>query len=102
MVLLVRDGQGNGPFDDESLDVGTRRVGPAVLMSLSGDVDMLTAQQLLPAVELCLVAAASGLVTLLGSRTPELSGLPAVYLLAVLPVALRWGAGPGRFASCLG
>jgi GAF domain-containing protein len=42
-----------------------------------------------------LIAAASGLITLLESFVPQLAGLPPVYLLAVLPVAIWWGAGPG-------
>ncbi len=42
-----------------------------------------------------LIAAASGLVALLAPQVPQLAGLPSVYLLAVVPVAARWGAGPG-------
>jgi GAF domain-containing protein len=42
-----------------------------------------------------LIAAASGLVALLEPYVPQLVGLPPVYLLAVLPVAIGWGAGPG-------
>ena len=54
IVLLVGDGEGSGLFDDESLAVESSRVGHAVVVSLSGDVDMLTAPQLLPAVEHCI------------------------------------------------
>jgi GAF domain-containing protein len=42
-----------------------------------------------------LVAAVSGLVALLEPLVPDLVGLPSLYLLAVLPVAIRWGVGPG-------
>jgi signal transduction histidine kinase len=42
-----------------------------------------------------LIAAVSGLVALLERSVPELAGLPSAYLLAVLPVAIRWGAVPG-------
>jgi signal transduction histidine kinase len=42
-----------------------------------------------------LVTAASGLLALLEPQVPDLRGLAPVYVLAVLPVALRWGAGPG-------
>jgi signal transduction histidine kinase len=42
-----------------------------------------------------LIGAASGLVALLEPYVPQLVGLPPVYLLAVLPVAIGWGAGPG-------
>jgi signal transduction histidine kinase len=42
-----------------------------------------------------LVAVASGVIALLEPHVPQLAGLPPVYLLAVLPVAVRWGAGPG-------
>ncbi len=42
-----------------------------------------------------LVAAVSGLVALLEPLVPDLVGLPSLYLLAVLPVAIRWGVGAG-------
>jgi signal transduction histidine kinase len=42
-----------------------------------------------------LVAAASGVVALVEPYMPELTGLPLVYVLAVLVVAVRWGPGPG-------
>ncbi len=42
-----------------------------------------------------LIAVVSGLVALLEPHVPELVGLPPMYLLAVLPVAIRCGAGPG-------
>jgi signal transduction histidine kinase len=48
-----------------------------------------------------LIAVASGLVTLLEPFVPQLAGLPPVYLLAVLPVAVRWGAGPGVAVAAL-
>jgi signal transduction histidine kinase len=46
-----------------------------------------------------LVAAASGVVALLELSVPSLVGRPLLYLLAVLPVATRWGAGPGIAAA---
>lgn len=42
-----------------------------------------------------LIVVASGLVTLIEPYVSQLAGLPPIYLLVVLPVALRWGAGPG-------
>jgi signal transduction histidine kinase len=50
-----------------------------------------------------LFAVASGLVALLAPYVPDLLGLPPLYLLAVVPVAMRWGIGPGvavAVASC--
>jgi GAF domain-containing protein len=48
-----------------------------------------------------LVAAASAAITSLEPYVPELAGLPLVYLLAVLAVAIRWGAGPGVAAAVM-
>ena len=42
-----------------------------------------------------LTVAVTALVALLEPLVPDLLGMPLLYLLAVLPVAIRWGAGPG-------
>ncbi|MBB5787508.1 GAF domain-containing protein [Jiangella mangrovi] len=49
---------------------------------------------------LVLVIVATGAVWLLNQRLPP-RGLLIVYLLAVLPVAIRWGAGPAVLVSAL-
>jgi signal transduction histidine kinase len=50
---------------------------------------------------LVLVAVATGLVWLLNRQLPP-RGLLVIYLLAVLPVAIRWGAGPAILVAALG
>lgn len=54
MSCFVNDHRSTGALGDDSLVVSSRRVQSAVIVSLTGDVDMLTAPQLLPAVEGCL------------------------------------------------
>jgi K+-sensing histidine kinase KdpD len=51
-------------------------------------------------VSVALVAVVSGLIALLEPRLPA-SGLPVLYLLAVLPVALVWGTVLAAFTSIL-
>jgi anti-sigma B factor antagonist len=83
IVLLVGDGEGSGLFDDESLAVESSRVGHAVVVSLSGDVDMLTAPQLLPAVEHCIT---DGECSLLVVDLAEVTFLASSGLGALLDV----------------
>jgi anti-sigma B factor antagonist len=79
----VGDGEGSGLFDDESLAVESSRVGHAVVVSLSGDVDMLTAPQLLPAVEHCIT---DGECSLLVVDLAEVTFLASSGLGALLDV----------------
>src|SRR4051794_36257093 len=64
--------------------MGDARVSPGPRRRLSGLV-----------AGAALITAASGLIVLLEPHVPQLAGLTPVYLLAVLPVTLRWGLGPG-------
>src|ERR1700754_619146 len=46
-----------------------------------------------------LVAVVTGVVALVAPHVPGHLGTPVLYLFAVLPVALRWGTGPGAVTA---